>query len=143
MYASDGVVLESAAVVLGGCCKTCSILPAFFSELLTVPDFASDVTFFAASAFGAVLATGLTADFAAVFGAALVVDFTADLTAERAGFGAFPAGRAAFVLVGVTTVFADVLVALLAAAPFVADLVTVAFMVTSFPMNCPASRDSA
>jgi hypothetical protein len=145
IYAPDDVALEPArAPVVGGCSKIFSVLSAFFAELLTVPDFAAGVTFFAGSVFWAVLDAAFAADFAAVFGAGLAVDFTADLTAGLAGFAiALPAGRAVFVLVGMTAVLAVALLALLAAALFAADLVTVAFMVPSFPMNCPASRDSA
>jgi hypothetical protein len=144
--APDDAALEPAraAPVVDGCSKIFSVLPAFFAELLTVPDFAAGVTFFADSVFGTVLEAAVATDFAAVFGAGFAVDFTTDLTVDLAGFATdLPVGRAVFVLVGMTAVLAVALLAFLAVALFAADLETVAFMIPSFPMNCPASRDSA
>jgi hypothetical protein len=150
IYAPDDDALEAAraAPVVDGCSKIFSVLPAFFAELLTVPDFAAGVTFFADSVFGTVLeaavAAAVATDFAAVFDAGFAVDFTTDLTVDLAGFATdLPVGRAVFVLVGMTAVLAVALLAFLAVALFAADLETVAFMIPSFPMNCPASRDSA
>jgi hypothetical protein len=115
-------------------------LSGFVVEFLTVPDFAAGVTFFT----GSVLAAVFGAGFAAAFVAGLGADFTAGLAGGLAGFAtALPFAAAVFVFDGRPALLAVALLTLLAAVLFVADLVTVAFMVPSFPMNCPASRDSA
>jgi hypothetical protein len=122
------------------CFKTFCVLSAFVVESLTVPDFAAGVTFFAGSALAAVFGAG----FAAALVAGLGVDFTPVLAGGLAGFAtALLFAAVVFVFDGMTAFLAVALLALLAAVLFMADLVTVAFMVPSFPMNCPASRDSA
>jgi hypothetical protein len=137
-----------AAPVFGVCSDVLSVFPAFFAEFLTVPDFAANVTFFAGSVFREVFEAGFVAafltGFAALLVAGLAAGFAVALTVDLPGFAtAFPADPAVFVLDGMTADFAATLPGLLAAALLVADLVTVAFMVPSFPMNCPVSRDFA
>jgi hypothetical protein len=139
MGASDCVALESilAAAFPDGCFKLVSASPVSAAAALTLPDFTAGVTFF--------LEAFCAADAKTAFDAALTAGFIPCLTAAVVDSAiALPDLARGLAAVAVPGGVVAVLAASLSAlfdAPFLgADLVTVAFIASSLPMNCLICR---